>query len=150
MADSYFKKPEFKDRTTPGYVEEVVVRSEHETFLVYESDGRVLGSVHVSWSPSDRKGQFGMLSVSGDAQKRGIGGALVSAVQKYCWDQLQKSSSGSVTITMPVIHSRTDLIPFYEKRGFAHCDTKPFVAPEIVQDGVLVEMLIFEKSVNFE
>lgn len=142
MADSYFKKPQFVNRTNEGFVEQVLNNGQKEKFLVFEKEGKVLGSVHISWELDTKCGHFGMLSVSTSARKQGIGATLVNGVEEY----FLKFFGGPCTITMPVIHSRKDLIPFYEKKGYVCIDTVPFVYPEIIKDGHFVEMFVFEKN----
>lgn len=141
MVDAYFKKPDCLDRTSSEQVERILA-SENETFIV-AFDGKILGSVYVHWDKENLKGSFGMLSVSSNARKRGIGSLLVSAAESFCFEKL-----GPFTMNIPVIHSRIDLPPFYEKRGYKHFKTIPFVDPHLVKEGEKMFLKLFEKVIT--
>jgi ribosomal protein S18 acetylase RimI-like enzyme len=147
MADVYFKKEQFHLRTNCEFVHNVIEKYEKkeklETFIVAhdENDTKtLLGSVLVSVHESI--GHFGMVSVSLNARKRGIGQSLVIAAEQFC------KKNGAQVIEMPVIHSREDLIPWYKKQGYEMFDEVPFEAPEIVLDNVVVKMLMFRKALQ--
>jgi N-acetylglutamate synthase-like GNAT family acetyltransferase len=64
---------------------------------------------------------LGMLTVSPNLQGGGIGKELLSASEHYAW-QLQLN-----TIAMTVISIRSELIAWYERRGYYRTgETKPF------------------------
>jgi GNAT superfamily N-acetyltransferase len=80
------------------------------TILKYEQDGQLIGCVYL-----EKKGDrlyLGMLTVSPDAQARGIGKQLMTAAEQLARDWHCRA------MTMTVISQRHELIAFYERRGY--------------------------------
>ena len=112
------------------------------TILKYEQDGQLIGCVYV-----EMKGPalyLGMLTVSPDAQARGIGKRLLQAAEQMAVEQHCR------TITMTVITVRHELIAWYERRGYrATGEKQPF--PDDPRFGIPkqpLEFIILEKTLT--
>ena len=98
-----------------------LINKEDSVILVAEDDdsGRLLGCVHL-----EKQGDgcyLGMLTVDPTLQKKGIGGQLMEESEAFAqfWD--------CTKIFMTVISVRTELIKWYEKKGFKNTQVKkPF------------------------
>jgi len=89
------------------------------TILRYVKDGQLLGCVYL-----EQKGNvlyLGMLTVSPELQAGGIGRQLLEAAEEYARDRRCHA------ITMTVISQRTELLAWYERRGYRRTGaTHPF------------------------
>ena len=98
-----------------------IIEKEDSVILVAEDDdtGQLLGCVHLE--KQDNKLYLGMLTVDPTLQTKGIGKMLMGEAEAFAhfWD--------CTTIFMTVISVRSELIAWYEKRGFRKTkETKPF------------------------
>jgi ribosomal protein S18 acetylase RimI-like enzyme len=88
--------------------------------LLAPREGRLIGCCHI-----ERLGvacYFGMFSVDPTLQGGGIGGALLGEAERFARDEW-----GCTEVTMTVIDIRTELIHWYERRGYARTgEHKPF------------------------
>jgi ribosomal protein S18 acetylase RimI-like enzyme len=104
-------------------------------------DGQITGCVYLQ--KQHDKVYLGMLTVSPILQANGLGKQLLTAAEEYA------RSINCTTITMTVITNRTELINWYERRGYTKTgQTVPLIIPE--QFGSLkqaLEMYIMEKAV---
>lgn len=65
---------------------------------------------------------LGMLTVQVDLQREGLGRRLIAEAEKYA-----REAIGSKAMHLSVIHTRTELIEWYRRRGYALTgETKPF------------------------
>jgi ribosomal protein S18 acetylase RimI-like enzyme len=88
--------------------------------LVIEDAERLVASAHVA--VEDGAGYFGMFSVSPELQGRGVGKRLLAEAER-----LVREDWGLAVMRMTVIDVRSELIAFYERRGYARTGiTKPF------------------------
>jgi ribosomal protein S18 acetylase RimI-like enzyme len=104
-------------------------------------DGQVTGCVYLQKRAD--KVYLGMLTVSPTLQANGLGKKLLNAAEEYV-----RRINFSI-ITMTVITNRTELINWYERRGYSKTgETVPLIIPE--QFGRLkqpLEMYLLEKGV---
>jgi ribosomal protein S18 acetylase RimI-like enzyme len=107
------------DRTTEA---EVAGMFSHATFLVAEGEGRLAGAVYIS--ADGPRGHFGMLAVDPACQATGLGSFLVEAAEQ------RLRQSGCVSVSIDVINLRSELLPWYRRRGYVEAGTGPFPAPE--------------------
>jgi len=95
-------------------------------FLVVDdptaNDGRRLAAA-VYVETRDERGYFGMLSVDPAHQGRGLGRAVVHAVEAYCRD------AGCRVLDIDVVDLRTELPAFYAALGFTPTGSRPFPDP---------------------
>lgn len=97
-------------------------------FLVIEDDvvdgdaTRLAGAVYVDVH-GDR-GHFGMLAVDPARQGRGLGRALVAAVEAHC------RAAGCRQLDLEVVDLRAELAAFYAPLGFAASGATPFPDPK--------------------
>lgn len=83
-----------------------------QRLLLAEDEGRLVGAVHLA-DEDDGSLYFGMLTVRPDTQASGVGKALLAEIGQVAHRQ------GAWRIRMTVIHLRTELMAYYERRGFA-------------------------------
>jgi ribosomal protein S18 acetylase RimI-like enzyme len=98
---------------------------------------QLLGCVHVE--KHDGEAHFGMLAVNVELQARGVGAFLLKAAEDFARDRL-----GARKMMMTVIGRRTELIAWYERRGYrATGETQPFPYGDERVGVPLVEGLFF-------
>ena len=112
------------------------------TILKYTNhDGQITGCVYLQ--KRGEKLYLGMLTVSPTLQANGLGRRLLEAAEDYA------RSIHYHTITMTVITTRTELLEWYERRGYAK--TGEVIPLNITErNGILnqpVEMFKLEKTV---
>jgi GNAT superfamily N-acetyltransferase len=89
------------------------------TFLVAEDSIGLVGCVYVE--TGTKRSYLGLLSVQPARQGLGLGRQLVTAAEKLARD------SGSRIMDLRVISPRAEqLLPFYERLGYAFVRTEPF------------------------
>ena len=96
-------------RTTEGSLAELFA-NHNSLILRYIVDNELLGCVCL-----ELKGDtlyLGMLTVAPDAQAGGIGRQLLEAAEQYARDRQCRA------VTMTVIPLRTELLAWYERRGY--------------------------------
>ncbi|HEX2270200.1 MAG TPA: GNAT family N-acetyltransferase [Pyrinomonadaceae bacterium] len=108
-----------EDRITLEEVERLFTAG---TFLLAEMD-RVLGGCVYVELRGDRS-YLGLLSVDPSQQQSGLGSFLMNAAEQHCRER------GSSFMDIYLVNLRTELFPFYQKRGYAETGTLPF-PPEI-------------------
>jgi GNAT superfamily N-acetyltransferase len=109
-------------RVTAAQVREMVAAPDNFILLAYvpSEPDQLLGCVHVEKKGSE--GYFGMLAVNVDLQARGVGAFLLKAAEDFARDRF-----GARKMLMTVIAQRTELIAWYERRGYrATGETQPF------------------------
>ena len=89
------------------------------TILTYKTDSQLIGCVYL-----EKKGDnlyLGMLTVSPELQAGGIGRTLLEATEN------QARAQHCRAITMTVIPQRTELLAWYQRRGYSPTgETQPF------------------------
>ena len=116
VVEKFFK---IGDRTDEAEVADLLDQS---AFLLRESEGRVVGCVHVA--VQGERGYFGLLAVHPSEHGRGLGRELVAAAEAFCRE------AGCTAMDLSVVHLRTELPPFYRRLGYAERTTAPFPHPE--------------------
>lgn len=106
----------FEDRITLEEVERLFTTG---TFLLAESDRVLAGCVYVELKDGDRS-YLGLLSVDPSYQQGGLGSLLMTAAEKHCRE------SGSRSMEIYIVNLRTELTPFYHRRGYIETGTLPF------------------------
>jgi ribosomal protein S18 acetylase RimI-like enzyme len=106
-------------RTEDSSLLSIIEKTENVILIGIEPDGNIIACVHLQKQAN--KIYLGMLTVSPELQAAGIGKKLLIAAEDYA-----KSNAINI-ITMTVISVRTELIAWYERRGFMKTgETKPF------------------------
>ncbi len=108
-----------EDRVTLEEVESLFTTG---AFLVAEIDRVPGGCVYVELR-GDRS-YLGLLSVDPAQQQSGLGSLLMDEAEKHCRER------GSRFMDILLINLRTELYPFYQKRGYVETGTAPF-PPEV-------------------
>ena len=84
-----------------------------QRILIAIDEGRITGCVQIT-SKAGAVAYLGLLSVDPDIQANGLGKALIIAAEA-----LAQREFGATIMEMTVIHQRTELIAYYERRGYA-------------------------------
>lgn len=110
----------FEDRITLEEVERLFTTGK---FLVAESDRLLGGCVYVELK-DDGRSYLGLLSVDPSQQHSGLGSLLMTQAEEYC------RAMGSRVMDILIVNIRTELAPFYHRRGYVETGTLPF-PPEV-------------------
>ncbi|PWT90392.1 MAG: GNAT family N-acetyltransferase [Blastocatellia bacterium] len=103
------------DRIT---LEEVIASLSKGEFLIAEDVHGLVGCVYLE--PQGERAYLGLLSVDPSRQQTGLGSQLLKAAEEH------RASQGSKSIYMKVVNLRTELPPYYRKRGYVETGTSPF------------------------
>ena len=106
----------FEDRISLEEVERLFITG---TFLLAESDRVLVGCVYVELKDRGRS-YLGLLSVDPSQQQGGLGSLLMTAAEKHCRDL------GCNFMDIWIVNLRTELTPFYERRGYVETGTQPY------------------------
>ena len=98
---------------------------EKGAFLLAENGDHLNGCVYVELR--GERSYFGLLSVDPAYQQGGLGSLLMLEAEKYCRDR------GSRFMDIYIVNLRTDLPPFYERRGYVENGTTPFPADVVTK-----------------
>ncbi|MDN3584465.1 GNAT family N-acetyltransferase [Mucilaginibacter flavus] len=112
------------------------------TILKYVNDeGKIIGTVYLEVK-GDRL-YLGMFSVSPTLQNGGVGRALIEEAEVVA------KQLGLHIISMTVIRSRTELISWYERRGYTFTgEIQPFHDHgRFGEPKALIELIVMEKSI---
>lgn len=94
-------------------------------FLLCLLDGEIVGSVHLSRQDASTA-YLGMLVIRPGSQGQGLGSRLMVEAERFLY-----AAWGVSRLQMQVISLRSELIEFYERRGFHRAgEFKPFPAHE--------------------
>jgi GNAT superfamily N-acetyltransferase len=103
-------------RTNKGEVEQLMSKG---AFLLAEAGDKLIGCVYVELR--GERSYLGLLSVDPALQRGGFGSFLMDAAENYCRER------GSRFMDIYIVNLRTELPPFYERRGYVATGTTPFV-----------------------
>src|SRR5215203_3224513 len=105
------------NRITQAEVEQSLAKG---VFLLAEAGDTLNGCVYVELR--GERSYLGLLSVDPAYQQGGLGSLLMSEAEKYCRER------GSRFMDIYIVNLRTELPPFYERRGYVENGTTPFPA----------------------
>ncbi len=88
-------------------------------FLLAENGDTLNGCVYVELR--GERSYLGLLSVEPNCQQSGLGSLLMRAAEDHCRER------GSRFMDIYIVNLRTELPPFYERRGYVETGTTPFV-----------------------
>jgi ribosomal protein S18 acetylase RimI-like enzyme len=125
------------NRTTPEEVAAMIAAPEKRVLLA-ERNGTLIGTVTVT-DLGDGRAYMGLLCVSPTLQADGLGSALLSE-----GESLAIREFGTRVVEGMVLDVRTDLIAYYERRGFVRTgELRPFPLPMDVP----YKMVVLERSI---
>jgi ribosomal protein S18 acetylase RimI-like enzyme len=106
-------------RTDPGGIEEMILKPGARIELGLDTENRILGCVYLEHKEDSL--YLGMLTVNPHLQSKGIGKELLLRSEAIAQEL------GLSQIILEVISIRSELIAFYERRGFQRTGaTSPF------------------------
>jgi GNAT superfamily N-acetyltransferase len=111
------------ERTNRAQIEALWTRGSFFVAAIHESGDAAVTSLAgcvYSERREDGRGYIGMLAVDPRRQGRGLGRHLMDAAEQRCLDL------GCTEAVITVIHLRTDLMPFYRRRGYTASGTAPY------------------------
>lgn len=109
-----------RPRTNRSDVEDLMSKG---VFLLAEAGDALSGCVYVELR--GQRSYLGLLSVNPALQQNGLGSLLIDAAENYCRER------GSRFMDIYIVNLRTDLPPFYERRGYVATGTTPI--PEDIE-----------------
>ncbi len=123
-------------RITEEKVKETIELKDNVIILA-RIDGKIIGCVHLENAGS--YSYLGMLSVDVNCQDKGIGKILINECERYTKEVL-----GLSEIRMKVISRRTELIEYYNRRGYVSTGELEEFGASGDTFGDTVEKLYFE------
>jgi N-acetylglutamate synthase-like GNAT family acetyltransferase len=128
-------------RTDENSISEIF-QTPSSIILKYVEDGKILGCVHLD--KRDNGLYLGMLTVEPTFQANGLGKKILFAAEEEARKQ------GCKTIHMTVISVRTELIAWYQRRGYsATGERRPMIikTPSMEKPKKHLEFIVLEKAV---
>jgi len=116
---------------------EVQARLAKGRFILAEEGHVILGCVYVE--PDGERAYLGLLSVEPTLQGSGIGKRLMDAAEDHC------RAAGCRFVDLRVVNLRKELLPFYQKLGYAPSGTAPF--PEDAPTLLPCHFLLMSKAI---
>lgn len=108
------------DRTSDAELAETIA-DEKARVLLARIDGKLAGSVTIR-DLGDGRAYLGMLCVDPELQAEGLGRALIADAEDMAADEF-----GAKVMSMTVVDVRTELIAYYERRGYVRTgELRPF------------------------
>ncbi len=114
IAEKFFYN---EDRITLEEVERLFTTG---TFLLAEADRVLRGCVYVELR--SERSYLGLLSVDPSQQQAGLGSLLLTAGEDYCREL------GARFMDILIVNLRTELPPYYQRRGYVETGTLPWPA----------------------
>lgn len=99
-------------RIDPAGLAAILADSDQHLLVAEGADGALLGCVEIA-NHGEGLAYLGLLSVAPQGQAEGLGRQLIAAAEAFARDQL-----GATRMEMTVIRQRTELIAYYERRGY--------------------------------
>ncbi|MEO5970219.1 MAG: GNAT family N-acetyltransferase [Bdellovibrionia bacterium] len=130
-------------RTDSATVLELIKKPD-QVFLIFESNHTIDACVFLQ-NKKDH-GYLGMLTVNPESQAKGLGKTVLNAAEKWMQDTWHISK-----ICMTVIRQRSELIAWYERRGYSNTGQKePFPYGDIrfgIPKVADLEFIVLEKKI---
>ena len=90
-----------------------IVEDENQVILLALEKGKLLGCIQLS-RVDQKTSYLGLLTVDPDLQARGTGKQIMAAAEQYVQEKWNCTA-----MEMTVIKQRTELLSYYERRGYA-------------------------------
>lgn len=127
------------DRTSEAEIAAVLADPDAR-LLVAEEGGALAGTATIS-RKGETRAYLGALAVNPAVQAAGLGRALIAAAEAEA-----RTAFGASVMEMTVIEVRTDLIGWYERRGYRRSgETRPF--PYVPGEPVDFAMTVLERTI---
>jgi GNAT superfamily N-acetyltransferase len=96
----------------------VLAKVDRGRFIVLDDAGSLAGCVYIE--VNEHIGYFGLLSISPQRQKQGLGARLIELAESSC------RAAACNVMEIEVVNLRTELPPFYRKFGYVEHGTRRF------------------------
>jgi ribosomal protein S18 acetylase RimI-like enzyme len=130
-------------RCDPGLLRETMMKPD-SVILLAEQNGELIGSVHLENLGAAKTCYFGMFTIKPTLQGSGLGKILMNFAEDFARREWKATA-----MEMTVITLRTELIAFYERRGYRFTgEIRPFHAdPRFgIQKRSGIELGVWRKS----
>lgn len=107
--------------------------------LAEDESHQLVASIYVE--VRGERGYAGMLAVSPERQRSGIGSRMMQAAEDYL------RARGCATLDITVLSLRTELPPVYRAYGFVETGTEPFEYPHPLKNGLKTHCIVMSKPV---
>lgn len=138
VVNAAFSVEEFIDgtRTDGQRMAEMMQKGE---FLVAEDvSGKMSGCIYVEFR--GERGYFGMLAVDPMQQGTGLGRNLIETAESHCRQR------GCHWMDISVLTLRPELMPFYEKLGYAEIRREEFRPSRPLKEGFECQSIVMTKK----
>jgi ribosomal protein S18 acetylase RimI-like enzyme len=132
QVEAFFK---VGDRTSEQEIRTLMATGD---FLVIDDETRDSLAACVFTSIEGTRGYFGMLSVDPSRQGRGLGRALIDAVES------RARARGCDHMDIHVVNLRTELVPLYRRFGYVEAGELPF--PDTERASMPCHFLVMRKT----
>lgn len=108
-------------RVSASHIQDLIA-SDTETLLLHKKDNRIIACICISVDKNNIDTAYiGSFAVYPEYQGSGLGSEVLLAAENYA------SKLGVITYKMQVLAPRTELIAYYERRGYKHTgEATPF------------------------
>lgn len=126
------------ERTSDAEIAQAIADGDARVLLA-QVDGKLAGTVTIR-NLGPGRAYLGMLCVDPDLQAEGLGRALIADAE-----DMAAEAFGATIMEMTVIDARTDLIAYYERRGYVRTgEMRPFP----YGDGNRYRMVVLERRLR--
>jgi GNAT superfamily N-acetyltransferase len=115
-----------------------IIRSHNNVYLVGEENAQLIACVNLT--QTDKGGYLGMFVIEPSEQARGLGKSFMQAAEAFV-----KENWKLTTMWLTVITVRSELIAYYERRGYVRTGRFSPFPVHLIDGAALVENLEFEE-----
>jgi GNAT superfamily N-acetyltransferase len=155
MADAFFKVPEAVLRFKHAEdVEQMIDTPQSQFLLATLPDSTVAGSLYFEYQIDFASvlGKFSAVSVPSSYARRGIGAALVQAVEQRVLELATEHNARECAVEMSVVNVRPDLFAWYGKQGYQVVGpivpTPPFFSSLVAPSAGDVHLVLMRKQLK--
>lgn len=138
LVNAAFVVEDFIEGTRTDAARMIETMQTGEFLLAEDRSGRVVACVYTELHAE--RAYLGILAVDPSRQGTGLGRMMVEAAENHCRQRDCR------WIELRVLSPRRELLPFYERLGYAQARTEDFCPPRPLRDGVECYGIILSKA----